>query len=195
MNPPTRINRNPSGGSDGRGLLDRALAMIGAGTPAVAPAIGELDVGIAPGNVQATCRAARWKRRLHPCRRHLRVSRRHRREDQGLCRPGDNAGARRSCSEPCAALGRGRCGSSTPHHSRTRAGAMQLMPEIRAVVASGDVLAIEPHDDARTADIPGESRNRTSADPLRAAMTLAGHRFEEASGRSAAFANARDHGA
>lgn len=195
MNSPTRINRNASGGSDGRGLLDRALAVVGAGTPVVAPSIGEHHVGIAPGNVQARCRAARWKRRLPPCRRHLRVSRRHRREDRGMCRPGDNAGRRHRCPVPCAALGRDRCGSSTPRHCRTRAGAMQFTPEIRAMVASGDVFAIEPHDDARTAAMPGESRDRTSAGPLRAAMTLAGHLFEEASGRLAAFANARDHAA
>ena len=193
MNPQTRIKRIAGGSFDGWGLVDHVLATVGAGTPVVAPAIGEHDVGVAPGIVQARCRASRRKRRLHPCRQHLRVSRRRRLEDQGSCRLGDYAGRRHRCSEPCASLWRDRCSSTTPRHRRTRAGAMQFMLDIRAMVVSGDVFAIEPHDDARTAAMPGEGRNRTSAGPLRAAMTLAGHRFEEASGRPAAFASARDH--
>ncbi|MDE0523858.1 MAG: hypothetical protein OXH79_18080 [Boseongicola sp.] len=72
---------------------------------------------------------------------------------------------------------------------------MKFMLEIRAMAVSGGVFANEPPDDVPILAMPGECRKRTSADHLRAAMTLEDHRFEEASGRLAPIADARDHAA
>ena len=195
MNPSTRINRIACGGCDGRGLVDRALAMVGAGTPVVAPAIGAHDVCIASGTVAARCRAARWRWRPHPSRRDLRISRRHRRAVRGICRPVDNAERRHRCSEPRAVPGRGRSGSSTHRLCRTRADAMQFLPDVRAMAATADVFAYGLPDDARTVAMPGESRKRISAEHLLATTTVEDHRFEVMSGRLAALADARGHAA
>ena len=194
MNRTTRINRVARAGCDGRGYLDRALAIVGAGMPVAASAIGEHDVGIASGTVEARCLAIRWSCRPHPCCRNLRVSRRHRREARETCRPVDIAGMRHLCSGPRAVPVPDCPGSSTPRLCRSRADATQFMLDIRAMAESGDAFASEPPD-VRTVAMSGESRRRASDGRFRAAMTREDHRFEEASGRLAALADARDHAA